>query len=98
MIRIYVLSYEEYSLKYRLVMCNRAGNYHGRGHGLQSLGGEVNQDELERKRLKTLEHQVTSMATIFNFKDFCHYFYYMYLNVCFTYMDYSHFNPVTPKI
>ncbi|XP_058960724.2 coiled-coil domain-containing protein 66 isoform X4 [Pocillopora verrucosa] len=34
----------------------RAGNHHGRGQGLQSLV-EVNQDEMERKRLKTLEHQ-----------------------------------------
>lgn len=34
----------------------RAGNLHARGHGLQSLG-DMNQDELERKRLKTLEHQ-----------------------------------------
>ncbi|KAJ7379535.1 post-embryonic retina morphogenesis in camera-type eye [Desmophyllum pertusum] len=35
----------------------RAGNVHVRGHGLHSLGG-VNQDEFERKRLKTLEHQL----------------------------------------
>lgn len=34
----------------------RAGNHHARGQGLQSLV-EVNQDEMERKRLKTLEHQ-----------------------------------------
>ncbi|KAL9972866.1 hypothetical protein ACROYT_G019248 [Oculina patagonica] len=34
----------------------RAGNVHARGHGLQSLG-DMNQDELDRKRLKTLEHQ-----------------------------------------
>lgn len=34
----------------------RAGNPHGRGQGLQSLV-EVNHDEMERKRLKTLEHQ-----------------------------------------
>ena len=41
-------------------MCYRAGNVHARGHGLQSLG-DMNQDELERKRLKTLEHQVISL-------------------------------------
>jgi len=38
----------------------RAGNVHARGHGLQSLG-DMNQDELERKRLKTLEHQVINL-------------------------------------
>ena len=41
-------------------LCCRAGNFHARGHGLQSLG-DMNQDELERKRLKTLEHQVISL-------------------------------------
>ena len=40
-----------------VVLSYRAGNVHVRGHGLHSLGG-VNQDEFERKRLKTLEHQV----------------------------------------
>ena len=41
-------------------MSYRAGNHHARGQGLQSLV-EVNQDEMERKRLKTLEHQVLSL-------------------------------------
>lgn len=41
-------------------LCYRAGNVHARGHGLQSLG-DMNQDELERKRSKTLEHQVINL-------------------------------------
>lgn len=41
-------------------MSYRAGNHHARGQGLQNLV-EVNQDEMERKRLKTLEHQVLSL-------------------------------------
>lgn len=36
---------------------DRPGNVHARGHGLQSLG-QLNQDELEKKRIKTLEHQL----------------------------------------
>ena len=41
-------------------MSYRVGIHHARGQGLQSLV-EVNQDEMERKRLKTLEHQVLSL-------------------------------------
>lgn len=48
------------SEKGKYVMSYRAGNHHARGQGLQSLV-EVNQDEMERKRLKTLEHQVLSL-------------------------------------
>ena len=48
-----------------LFVLNSAGNFHARGHGLHSLG-DVNQDELERKRLKTLEHQVSSLVVIHN--------------------------------
>lgn len=44
----------------------RAGNFHARGHGLQTLG-DVDQDELDRKRLKTLEHQVSSLVVLFFF-------------------------------
>lgn len=46
----------------------RAGNFHARGHGLQSLS-DMNQDELERKRLKTLEHQVISLETLLMFQS-----------------------------
>ena len=49
-----------------LVFYNRAVNVHARGHGLQSLG-QVNQDELERKRMKTLEHQVSSLLADLSF-------------------------------
>ena len=52
-----------------LVCYNRAMNVHARGHGLQSLG-QVNQDELERKRMKTLEHQVSSVLADLSFLSF----------------------------
>lgn len=56
----------ESSFDVYLVCYNRAVNVHARGHGLQSLG-QVNQDELERKRMKTLEHQVTSLLADLSF-------------------------------
>ena len=43
---------------------SRSVNVHARGQGLQNLA-LVDQDELEKKRLKTLEHQVKIFINVF---------------------------------